>query len=168
LRTPTRIELEPGNDVQVTLLDANRKFSQECFHSPQDLLTMSFRLCWCSYVSYVSGLNKYAVLIGIVFESKDTAVIYTGDIRSEPWFVTNLLRDPFLIEYTSGQKTLDCVYLDTSNLEPTHFPTKAEGLAELLRKVKTYPSTTVFHFSAWTFGYEDVWIALSRALGSKV
>jgi hypothetical protein len=128
----------------------------------------SSRLCWCSYVSYVSGPGKYMPLINVVFESKSTAVLYTGDIRSEAWFINNLLRDPFLIEYTSGQKTLDCVYLDTSNLEPIRFPTKADGLAELLQKVKSYPSSTVFHFEAWTFGYEDVWIALSRALRSQV
>jgi DNA cross-link repair 1C protein len=94
--------------------------------------------------------------------------LYTGDIRSEPWFVNSLLRDPFLIEYTSGQKTLDCIYLDTSNLGPMEFPTKADGLTELLQKVKGYPDNTVFHFSAWTFGYEEVWMALSRALNSQV
>ena len=103
-----------------------------------------------------------------VFESKKNAVLYTGDIRSEPWFVNNLTRNPLLIEYTSGMKTLGCIYLDTSNLDPMKFPTKAEGLKELLEKVKQYPPETVFYFSAWTFGYEEVWMALSRALNSKV
>jgi DNA cross-link repair 1C protein len=103
-----------------------------------------------------------------VFESKNKAVLYTGDIRSEPWFVNNLARNPCLIEYTTGFKTLDCIYLDTSNIDPLHFPTKAEGLQELLRKVAKYPPDTKFHFSAWTFGYEEVWMALSRALKSPV
>ena len=97
-----------------------------------------------------------------VFEDNDKAVLYTGDIRSEPWFVNNLTRNPFLIEYISGIKTLDCIYLDTSNLGPTIFPTKAEGLKELLEKVLKYPKDTVFHFIAWTFGYEEVWMALSK------
>jgi DNA cross-link repair 1C protein len=82
--------------------------------------------------------------------------------------VSNLTRDPFLIEYTSGQNTLDCIYLDTSNLDPITFPTKAAGLTELLQKVKQYPDSTIFHFAAWTFGYEDVWIALARSLRSQV
>lgn len=103
-----------------------------------------------------------------VFEGHGNAVLYTGDIRSEPWFVNNLTRNPFLIEYTSGLKTLDCIYLDTSNTDPMSFPTKAQGLGELLRKVSLYPEDTVFHFSAWTYGYEEVWMALSRALKSQV
>lgn len=109
------------------------------------------------------GANMWTVI-----ESNDKAVLYTGDIRSEPWFVNNLTRNPFLIEYTSRLKTLDCVYLDTSNTQPLEFPTKADGLKELLQKVSQYPADAVFHLSAWTFGYEEVWMALSRKLNSPV
>lgn len=73
-----------------------------------------------------------------------------------------------MIEYTTSLKTLDCIYLDTSNIAPILFPTKAEGLRELLTKVAAYPPDTIFHFTAWTFGYEEVWMALSRALKSPV
>ncbi|CAG8974477.1 hypothetical protein HYALB_00010863 [Hymenoscyphus albidus] len=134
LETPTRIELSPGDEIQVTLFDAN----------------------------HCTG----AVML--LFEGENKAVLYTGDIRSEPWFVNNLARNPFLMEYTTGMKTLECVYLDTSNLGPYEFPTKAEGLKELLQKVSKYPADTVFHFSAWTFGYEEVWMTLSRFLNSPI
>ena len=134
LETPTRIELEPGNDIQVTLFDANH--------------------CTGAVMFLIEGGNK--------------AILYTGDIRSEPWFVTNLTRNPFLIEYTSRLKRLDCIYLDTSNIKDIPFPPKADGLKELLQKVSKYPADTVFHFAAWTFGYEEVWMALSRALKSQV
>ncbi|TVY91467.1 Protein artemis [Lachnellula willkommii] len=134
LETPTRIELSPNNEIQVTLFDAN----------------------------HCTGAVMF------LFEGDGKAVLYTGDIRSEPWFVNNLTRNPFLIEYTSGLKTLDCIYLDTSNTDPMSFPTKAQGLGELLRKVSLYPEDTVFHFSAWTYGYEEVWMALSRALKSQI
>jgi DNA cross-link repair 1C protein len=103
-----------------------------------------------------------------VIENDANAILYTGDIRSEPWFVNSLARNPCLIEYTCGLKRLDCIYLDTSNTGPTTFPSKADGLKELLRKVSKYPADTVFHFTAWTFGYEEVWVALSRALKSQV
>ncbi|EPE30826.1 Metallo-hydrolase/oxidoreductase [Glarea lozoyensis ATCC 20868] len=53
LRTPTRIELAPGNDIQVTLFDANHCVGAVMF----------------------------------LFERNDSAVLYTGDIRSEPWFI---------------------------------------------------------------------------------
>lgn len=103
-----------------------------------------------------------------VIESDNKAILYTGDIRSEPWFVNTISRNPNLAEYTSGLKTLDKIYLDTSFTEDVPFQTKAQGIAELLCKVSKYPSDTVFHFQAWTYGYEDVWVALSKTLKSQV
>ncbi|KAF5670233.1 hypothetical protein FHETE_4605 [Fusarium heterosporum] len=101
-------------------------------------------------------------------EGNDNAILYTGDTRSEPWFVNTISRNPNLVEYTSGLKTLDKIYLDTSFTENVPFQTKAQGIAELLRKVTQYPSDTIFHLQAWTYGYEDVWVALSKALKSKI
>jgi|SRR3569833_594269 len=81
------------------------------------------------------------------------AVLYTGDVRSEPWFVNALARNPSLVQYSDGQiKTLDKIYLDTSFLEDIPFQTKADGIKELLKKVLDYPKDTIFHFNAWTFG----------------
>jgi DNA cross-link repair 1C protein len=134
LHTPTLIELAPGNNIQVTLFDAN----------------------------HCTGAVMF------LMEGDGRAVLYTGDIRAEPWFVNALARNPFLVQYTSKLKTLDCIYLDTSFTDDVSFPTKAEGLKELLQKVSKYPPTTKFHFAAWTFGYEEVWMALSRSLNSQV
>ncbi|KAL3593970.1 hypothetical protein FPOAC2_08272 [Fusarium poae] len=134
LETPTTIELRPGQEIQVTLFDAN--------HCP--------------------GAVMFLV------EGDGRAILYTGDIRSEPWFVNAISRNPNLVEYTSGLKILDKIYLDTSFTEDVPFETKAHGIAELLKKVSKYPKDTVFHFQAWTYGYEDVWIALSKALKSKI
>lgn len=103
-----------------------------------------------------------------VFEDNGRAVLYTGDIRSEPWHVNALARSPCLIEYTSGLKRLDSVYLDTSFTEDVVFQTKDQGIRELLEKVAKYPKETNFHFSAWTYGYEGVWIALAKALNTRV
>ncbi|KAK4149680.1 beta-lactamase-like protein [Chaetomidium leptoderma] len=134
LDTPTVLELEPGNHIQVTLFDAN--------HCPGAVM--------------------------FLLEGQGRAVLYTGDIRSEPWFVNAIARSPSLIEYSSGLKTLDTIYLDTSFIDDVKFPTKADGISELLRKISRYPAETIFHFQAWTYGYEDVWLALSKALGSKI
>ncbi|KAM0419538.1 hypothetical protein ACHAPD_003100 [Fusarium lateritium] len=100
-------------------------------------------------------------------EGDGRAILYTGDIRSEPWFVNAISRNPNLVEYTSGLKILDKIYLDTSFTENVPFETKAYGIAELLKKVSKYPKDTVFHFQVWTYGYEDVWIALSKAARSS-
>ncbi|GAB1315854.1 DNA repair metallo-beta-lactamase domain-containing protein [Madurella fahalii] len=134
LETPTTLELSPGNNIQVTLFDAN--------HCPGAVM--------------------------FLLEGQGKAVLYTGDIRSEPWFVNAIARSPPLIEYSSGLKTLDTIYLDTSFVDDVEFPTKSEGISELLQKVSRYPADTIFHFQAWTYGYEDVWIALSKALGSRI
>ena len=77
-----------------------------------------------------------------------------------------------MIPYAHGIRHLDKIYLDTTFAPERHdipaFPTKAEGLKELLSKVAEYPLETTFHFHAWTFGYEEVWIALANALNSQV
>ncbi|OAQ74242.2 artemis protein [Pochonia chlamydosporia 170] len=103
-----------------------------------------------------------------LIEGQGKAILYTGDIRAEPWFVNSLARNPAVLEYTCGLKILDKLYLDTSFLEDIPFQTKSEGIAELLAKVQKYPKDTTFHLQAWTFGYEDVWIALSKALSSRI
>ncbi|KAI1410417.1 Metallo-hydrolase/oxidoreductase [Hypoxylon sp. FL1857] len=134
LDTPTEIELEPGRNIQVTLLDA----------------------------------NHCAGAVMFLFEGNGKAVLYTGDIRSEPWWVNSVARNPSMIEYSTGLKVLDRIYLDTSFLDDFPLQTKAEGLRVLLEKVACYPEDTIFHMQAWTYGYEEVWVALSKALKSKI
>ncbi|KAL4822017.1 hypothetical protein BDW67DRAFT_6367 [Aspergillus spinulosporus] len=138
LNTPTEIDLTPKLTIRVTLLDANH--------------------CTGAVMFLIEGDGK--------------AILYTGDIRAESWWVDSLIRHPILIQYTLGTKRLDKIYLDTTFAHTSHtprtFPTKAEGIAELLRKLEPYPENTNFYFRAWTFGYEEVWMALAAALNSKV
>ncbi|KAI1777228.1 Metallo-hydrolase/oxidoreductase [Hypoxylon cercidicola] len=112
--------------------------------------------------------NHCAGSVMFLIEGDGKAVLYTGDIRSEPWWVNSVARNPNMIEYSMGLKTLDRIYLDTSMLDNFQLQTKAEGLRELLEKVSRYPKDTVFHLQAWTYGYEEVWVALSKALNSKI
>ncbi|OTA95572.1 hypothetical protein M434DRAFT_393633 [Hypoxylon sp. CO27-5] len=112
--------------------------------------------------------NHCAGAVMFLFEGNEKAVLYTGDIRSEPWWVNSIARNPSIIEYSTGLKILDCVYLDTSMLDDLPLQTKAEGLGELLEKVGRYPEDTIFHMQAWTYGYEEVWVALSKTLNSKI
>ena len=83
-----------------------------------------------------------------------------------------LVRNPIVLPYTIGLRELDKIYLDTTfatKREPYRtFPTKAEGLQELLLNVTKYPKETVFYFDAWTFGYEEVYLALASVLRSQV
>lgn len=138
LDTPTTIELRPGYELRVTLLDAN--------HCPGAVM--------------------------FLIEGQGKAVLYTGDIRSEPWWVNALVRHPCMTAYASSIRTLDAIYLDTTfatKIEPYRdFPSKADGLRELLTAVDKYPKNTVFHFNSWTFGYEEVWVALCALLQTRM
>lgn len=138
LQTPFELELGPRHSIRVTLFDAN--------HCPGAVM--------------------------FLIEGHERAVLYTGDVRAEPWWVNSLVRNPILIPYACGQKQLDCLYLDTTfaSHRDIHreFPTKAEGLAELLQKLSDCPADSVFYFRAWTLGYEDVWIAMSSFLHSRI
>jgi DNA cross-link repair 1C protein len=107
-----------------------------------------------------------------LIEGDSKAILYTGDVRAEPWWVNSIIRSPVMIPFTLGEKRLDCLYLDTTFAAKDdiyqEFPSKATGLQELLQKVHGYPPETIFYFRAWTLGYEDVWLALSAATGSQI
>lgn len=107
-----------------------------------------------------------------LIESTSSAVLYTGDIRAEPWWVNNIARHPAMIPFSSGIRTLQKIYLDTTNASSRtinkRYVTKAEGINELIQKLTKYPPDAVFHINSWTLGYEDVFVALSAALRSKV
>ncbi|OJJ47783.1 hypothetical protein ASPZODRAFT_94616 [Penicilliopsis zonata CBS 506.65] len=138
LDTPTEIELTPRLRIRVTLFNANH--------------------CTGAVMFLLEGQGK--------------AILYSGDIRAETWWVQSLARSPVLLPYSKGSKQLDRIYLDTTFARSSNvyreFPPKAEGMAELLQKVGEYPDDTIFYFRAWTFGYEDVWMALSAALDTKI
>ncbi|KAF3036617.1 swr1 complex component [Didymella keratinophila] len=132
------IELSPGNSIRVTLIDANH--------------------CVGAVMFLIEGDGK--------------AVLYTGDIRAETWWVNSIVQNPVLTPYALGLRQLDCIYLDTTfatkRAPYRDFPSKVDGIKELLEKVSTYPDDTIFYFHSWTFGYENVWIALSSFLNSRI
>lgn len=138
LNCPTEVELRPLLTIRVTLFDAN--------HCPGAVM--------------------------FLIEGQGRAVLYTGDVRAEPWWVNSLVRDPVLLPFTTQLRVVDRIYLDTTFAIKddvySRFPSKGQGLSELLHRVMIYPPDTVFYLSAWTLGYEEVWIALSTLLKSKV
>ncbi|GAW13704.1 hypothetical protein ANO14919_030930 [Xylariales sp. No.14919] len=106
----------------------------------------------CTIQVTLLDANHCVGAVMFLFEGSGKAVLYTGDIRCEPRFVTAITQNPNMIEYSLGPKTLDRIYLDTSVLDDFPLPTKAEGLSELLEKLRKYPQDTIFHFQSWTYG----------------
>jgi len=138
LQTAAELELGPKSRIRVTLLDSN--------HCPGAVM--------------------------FLIEGDGKAVLYTGDVRAESWWVNSIVQNPVILPYAGGPQCLDCVYLDTTfasrDEASGEFPTKADGLRELLQKIKSYAADTIFHLRAWTLGYENVWLALANFLPSRV
>ena len=107
-----------------------------------------------------------------LIEGGGKAILYTGDLRSEQWWVNTLIRNPVLLPYTKSTQRLDNIYLDTTftsnDALEYEMPSKAEGLTELIKKASQYPPETIFYLNTWTFGYEEAWVALSAALNTRV
>lgn len=88
-----------------------------------------------------------------LIEGSGKAILYTGDIRAEAWWINSLVQSPILLPYATGRSRLDCIYLDTTfatKSEPyREFPSKAQGLQELLGTCNGghfYRATPIFSF----------------------
>jgi DNA cross-link repair 1C protein len=81
--------------------------------------------------------NHCVGAVMFLIEGQGKAILYTGDIRSETWWVDRLVQNPVLLPYADCIKSLDCVYLDTTFASKTdrysEFASKADGLKELAR-----------------------------------
>ncbi|KAA8648501.1 putative DNA repair protein [Aspergillus tanneri] len=115
--------------------------------------------------------NHCTGAVMFLIEGNGKAILYTGDIRGA-YLLEKFSQLVVSFSLTKKQLSLDMLYLDNTFARPSYvrhtFPSKAEGLAELLQKVALYPKDTIFYFRAWTFGYEEVWVALSAVLNSKI
>ncbi|BGP51194.1 hypothetical protein JCM10450v2_007123 [Rhodotorula kratochvilovae] len=145
----TRFEITgpDGIVVTVTALDAN--------HCPGS--------CMFLIEGTVSGTHR--------------AVIVTGDVRIEPWWLDALKHNPLVAPYLppggAGERraprTLDCLYLDTSNvLLDEELVTKDDAIAATIDLMAQYPPETRFFLNAWTWGYEELLKAVHKAFGEEI
>ncbi|KAI0647865.1 hypothetical protein C8Q79DRAFT_952331 [Trametes meyenii] len=114
-----------------------------------------------------------------LIEGAEGAVLHTGDLRAEPWFLESLRHNPFVQKYlhpsqatSPHRKTfpkLEAIYLDTACLLNTYdAPTKTDAANRLAELMTLYPDTTRFFINAWTWGYEEVYKAVARTFGTKI
>ncbi|MBW0506175.1 hypothetical protein O181_045890 [Austropuccinia psidii MF-1] len=113
-------------------------------------------------------------------------VLYTGDIRAEPWWVEALTKESILAPYlipipqldsNLDQSTnrltpyipLDNIYLDTSSLlSKIDVLSKEEALTITMEIMSLYPSSTIFFINAWTWGYEELLQRIAIKFQTKI
>ncbi|KAF9317527.1 hypothetical protein BG003_000672 [Podila horticola] len=96
-----------------------------------------------------------------------SSILYTGDARNEAIDLEALRTMPM---FSPGAPRIDRLYLDTTCCHPAFhsFPPRDQALSDLVSFITHRPRLAHYYFDAWTFGYEDVWIALARAFHTKV
>ncbi|KAI0362982.1 hypothetical protein BV20DRAFT_234269 [Pilatotrama ljubarskyi] len=118
-------------------------------------------------------------------EGAKGAVLHTGDLRAEPWFLESLRHNPFIQRYidtsdiftpfprrsspTASLPKLDAIYLDTACLLNNYdVPTKSGAASGIASLMACYPETTRFFLNVWTWGYEEIYKAVARVFGAKI
>lgn len=120
------------------------------------------------------------------------SVLYTGDIRAEPWWVESLIKEPLLASYViplsefsrtpqdpcSESSTsrisnpltpLDNIYLDTSSLlSKIDVLTKDDAIEATIKMMTCYPEDTNFFINAWTWGYEELLEAIAARFATSI
>ncbi|KAI9240618.1 MAG: beta-lactamase-like protein [Podila humilis] len=105
--------------------------------------------------------------IMFLLQDDRSCILYTGDARNEAVDLEALRTMPM---FSPGAPPVDRLYLDTTYCHPAFrtFPPRDQTLSDLVNFIMHRPRLAHYYFDAWTFGYEDVWIALSRAFHTKV
>lgn len=105
-------------------------------------------------------------------ESAKHAVLYTGDIRAEPYLVNQLQINPILKQYLSDTiptRPLDEIYLDTAAaMTRSRIMSKADGVEEVIKLIDLFPAETRFFFNCWTWGYEELLRSVARRYKCKI
>ncbi|KAF9141846.1 hypothetical protein BGX30_003998 [Mortierella sp. GBA39] len=96
-----------------------------------------------------------------------SCILYTGDARNEAIDLQGLRAMP---AFSSSMQQIDRLYLDTTCCHPAFekFPSREYAISDLVTFINRRPRLAHYYIDAWTFGYEDIWIGLSKAFHTKI
>ncbi|KAM6497507.1 Beta-lactamase-like protein [Amanita muscaria] len=144
LNTPTPIELEHGEEITLTLIDAN--------HCP-------------GAVMYLIEGRQGAILHTGDFRAEPWFL----DSLARNLYLRPYLAPPSTRNESFINKTLDAIYLDTAGaFETLSVPTKEQATTGLTDLLKCYPADTHFFINAWTWGYEDILKSIAHSFQCQI
>ncbi|KAF8693028.1 hypothetical protein AX14_002352 [Amanita brunnescens Koide BX004] len=160
-RTYSHLKIDPVRTASFLHLPVIKFITAHPHQKPLPLNTFNFR----TTPSYREGTSDSWYPI----ECDNSAILHTGDFRSEQWFLDNLARSPFLQPYLAPlspndksfvNRTLGAINLDTACAFSTLvIPSKEQATTGLVELIKFYP----FFINSWTWGDEDILKSISRA-----
>lgn len=111
----------------------------------------------------------------LVYDSRK-AVLVTGDVKAESWWIDLSVRNnPNLYGFIAGNRTLDCIYFDSSfghrgepYIEMPHNDVGIRGAIALLQQYPKDDPEIYFTLRDTILGFEECWAKLSQALGAKI
>lgn len=109
-----------------------------------------------------------------LIKSDTAAVLFTGDLRAERWWVQRLPKNVHLLPYTTGLEVLDNIYLDTTFAyrgEPyIEIPHNHDGVAMVVSLLRKYPkdADTEVYFRDHVLGFDEAWSQVVEMVGGRV
>ncbi|KAF9361739.1 hypothetical protein BGX26_012460 [Mortierella sp. AD094] len=102
-----------------------------------------------------------------LLQDDQSCILYTGDARNEALDLQGLSTMPI---FSSSTQRIHRLYLDTTycHQEFQAFPSREFIVSDLVTFINRRPRLAHYYIDAWTFGYEDIWIGLSKAFNTKI
>ncbi|CAH6723918.1 hypothetical protein CLIB1444_23S00386 [[Candida] jaroonii] len=107
-------------------------------------------------------------------KSVTTAVLFTGDLRAERWWVQALPKNIHLLPYITGLDVLDTIYLDTTFAyrgEPyIEIPHNHDGVALVVSLLRKFPQDmdVEVYFRDHVSGFDEAWSQIVGSVGGGV